>query len=181
MRTLPLRCLSDRCGAPAGRGDGPRLTGPSSGPGEHRLRSRTAPAHVISEAAGAITGGASGGGNPCRRRLHLGCPRRGRSGDQPCHRRPQSDRELDLLLDHGLGHRGATWLIGQLVNEIEKSTHARTLLRGIPLRARDGADRAALAGASALLAILEALAQSSWAHTARAFLATCHSPSGRPA
>jgi len=66
---------------------------------------------------------------------------------------------------------GATWLIGQVVTEIEKSTTPELSSAGfLSEYARMAQIAAALAAASALLAIVEALAQSSWALLARAFL-----------
>jgi hypothetical protein len=131
----------------------------------------TAPAGAISEAAGAITGGAIGGGNPV--------------GDA-CN--SVSNGAVEAVTSpvtgalKGIGNsifsqittwvtEGATWLIGQVVTGIEKSTTPELSSAGfLSEYARMAQIAAALAAASALLAILEALAQSSWALLARAFL-----------
>jgi type IV secretion system protein TrbL len=131
----------------------------------------TAPAGVISEGVGAITGGAIGGGNPV--------------GDA-CD--AVTDGAVGAVTApvtgalKGIGNsifsqvttwvtEGATWLIEQVVDEIEKSTTPELSSAGFLAEyARMAEIAVALAAASALLAILEALAQSSWALLARAFL-----------
>lgn len=131
----------------------------------------TAPAGAISEAAGAITGGAIGGGNPV--------------GDA-CN--SFTDGAVEAVTSpvtgalKGIGNsifsqittwvtEGASWLMGQVVDAIEKTTTPELSSAGfLSEYARMAQIAAALAAASALLAILEAIAQSSWALLARAFL-----------
>jgi hypothetical protein len=131
----------------------------------------TAPAGAISEAAGAITGGAIGGGNPV-----------GDACDSVTDGAVEAVTSPITGALKGIGNsifsqittwvtEGATWLIGQVVTEIEKSTTPELSSAGfLSEYARMAQIAAALAAASALLAILEAIAQSSWALLGRAFL-----------
>jgi hypothetical protein len=131
----------------------------------------SAPAGAVTEAAGAITGGAIGGGNPV--------------GDA-CN--SVSDGAIEAVTSpvtgalKGIGNsifsqvttwvtEGATWLIDQVVEEIEKTTTPELSSKGFLSEYGQMAQIAGLlAAAMALLAILEAVAQSSWALLARAFL-----------
>lgn len=124
----------------------------------------TAPAGALSEGVGTITGGAIGGGNPV--------------GDA-CNE--VTDGAVEAVTSpvtsalKGIGNgilnqvttwvaEGATWLIGQVVTEIEKTTTPDLTTKGFVGEYAKMAEIAALlAAAMLLLAIVEAVAQSSWA------------------
>ncbi|MGE0067363.1 MAG: hypothetical protein AB7T48_08420, partial [Solirubrobacterales bacterium] len=123
----------------------------------------TAPVEGISEAADAITGGIVGGGNP--------------AGDA-CN--AVTDGAVDTALSpvgdavEGIGNSifdqitswvadGTTWLIGEVVKEIEQTTTPDLTSKGFLAQYGQMAVIASvLAMAMLLLAILEAVAQSSW-------------------
>lgn len=123
----------------------------------------TAPVEGISEAADAITGGIVGGGNP--------------AGDA-CN--AVTDGAVDTALSpvgdavEGIGNsifnqitnwvaEGTTWLIGEVVKEIEQTTTPDLTSKGFLVQYGQMAVIASvLAMAMLLLAILEAVAQSSW-------------------
>ncbi|MEZ5077212.1 MAG: hypothetical protein R2725_07205 [Solirubrobacterales bacterium] len=123
----------------------------------------TAPVEGISEAADAITGGIVGGGNP--------------AGDA-CN--AVTDGAVDTALSpvgdaiEGIGNGifeqitnwvadGTTWLIGEVVKEIERTTTPDLTSKGFLAQYGQMAVIATvLAMAMLLLAILEAVAQSSW-------------------
>jgi type IV secretion system protein TrbL len=126
---------------------------------------------VITEGVGVITGGAIGGGNPV--------------GDA-CN--SVTDGAVEAVTSpvtsalKGIGNsifsqittwvtEGATWLIEQVVEEIEKTTTPELSSKGFLSEYGQMAQIAGLlAVAMALLAILEAIAQSSWGLLAKAFL-----------
>lgn len=129
----------------------------------------TAPAGVVSEGVGAITGGAIGGGNPV--------------GDA-CN--SVTDGAVEAVTSpvtnalKGIGNgifnqittwvsEGASWLIGQVVTEIEKTTTPELTSAGFLAEYGQMAEIAAvLAAAMLLLAVLEAVARGSWGLLARA-------------
>ena len=131
----------------------------------------TAPAGAIAEGVGAITGGAIGGGNPV--------------GDA-CN--SVTDGAVEAVTSpvtgalKGIGNsifsqvttwvtEGTAWLIEKVVTETQKTTTPELQSKGfLSEYGRMAQIAALLAAATALLAILEAIAQSSWALLARAFL-----------
>jgi len=141
----------------------------------------TVPPEIVTEALGAITGGAVGGGNPV--------------GDT-CN--AVTDGAIEAVTSpvsgaiEGIGNGilgqitswvsdGATWLIGQVAGEIEKTTTPKLTSKGfLSEYGRMASIAVLLAAAMVLLAIVEALAQGSWALLGRtvfinlplAFLAT---------
>jgi hypothetical protein len=124
----------------------------------------TAPAGAITEAAGAITGGAIGGGNPV--------------GDA-CN--SVTDGAVEAVTSpvtsalKGIGKGilgqittwvsgGATWLMGEVVSEIGKTTTPQLTSEGfLSEYAKMTQVAAILAGAMFVMALLEAVVQGSWA------------------
>jgi hypothetical protein len=120
----------------------------------------SAPAHAVTGAVGAITGGAIGGGNP------VGDACNAVSGEVTG---VVTDPIGDALQSVGNGvleqvttwvAEGASWLIGQVVTAIEETTTPQLTTKGFLTQYGKMAQIAALMGlAMLLLAVLEGLAQ----------------------
>jgi hypothetical protein len=130
----------------------------------------SAPAGAISGGVGAITGGAIGGGNPVGDACNAVTDGAVGAVTSPV------TNALKGIGNGILGQvtswvaEGATWLIGQVVAEIEKTTTPELTTQGfLGEYARMSEIAALLAVAMLLLAILEAVAQSSWAVLIKAF------------